>query len=197
MCRPVRNRFPTGYAAHFKGPLRSPFNFPRNRNFPGPRGMAGYATRHWPKGRGFPYSSWNRVQTPINLWANLRLIVFILFFCLDRDFFLFSLPLVSIILNYTFFLIPRLFNQLSFGCIRHTRLALVSINLRQFATPVLGGNSKWYDLVTASIVRLNCIFSMLAAVYNFDQKRHFMVTFELWQLDWSIESFMMRPTPLL
>jgi len=67
VCRPVRNRFPTGYAAHFKGPLRSPFTFPRNRNFPGPRGMAGYATRHWPKGRGFPYSSWNRVQTPINL----------------------------------------------------------------------------------------------------------------------------------
>merc|ERR1711872_174529 len=66
-CRPVRNRFPTGYPGAFKGPLRSPFTFPRNPNFPGPRGTKGYANRHWPHGRGFAYNDWHRIRTPINL----------------------------------------------------------------------------------------------------------------------------------
>jgi len=66
ICEPMRNRFPTGFPGGFNGPLRSPINFPRNRNFPGPRGIGGVSARHWPRGRGFPYNSWQDLRTPIN-----------------------------------------------------------------------------------------------------------------------------------
>merc|ERR1719334_984023 len=66
ICEPMRNRFPTGFPGGFNGPLRSPINFPRYRNFPGPRGIGGVSARHWPRGRGFPYNSWQDLRTPIN-----------------------------------------------------------------------------------------------------------------------------------
>jgi len=65
VCKPVGSgRFPGGRP---KGPLRKPYTFPRNQNFPGPRGMQGYATRQWPQGRGFAYNDWQRIRTPINV----------------------------------------------------------------------------------------------------------------------------------
>jgi len=65
ICEPLVNRFPNRYPGSFRGPLRNPFTFPRNRNFPGPRGMGGVSERVWPNGRGFPYNSWHDIRAPI------------------------------------------------------------------------------------------------------------------------------------
>merc|ERR1719233_830360 len=67
VCRPARRRFPGGYPGQFRGPMRNPYQFPRNQNFPGPRGLGGISTNRLPLGRGFPYNSFQRVRTPINL----------------------------------------------------------------------------------------------------------------------------------
>jgi len=63
VCKPARGRFPSGYPGAFKGPLRSPYEFPRNRNHPGPKGMGGQAVRNWPRGSGQPYNEWERIRT--------------------------------------------------------------------------------------------------------------------------------------
>jgi len=66
VCKPARGRFPSGYPGAFKGPLRSPYEFPRNRNHPGPKGMGGQAVRNWPRGSGQPYNEWERIRTAIH-----------------------------------------------------------------------------------------------------------------------------------
>jgi len=66
VCKPARGRFPSGYPGAFKGPLRSPYHFPRNRNHPGPKGMGGQAVRSWSRGGGQPYNEWERIRTAIH-----------------------------------------------------------------------------------------------------------------------------------
>jgi len=66
VCKPARGRFPSGYPGAFKGPLRSPYKFPRNRNNPGPKGMGGQAVRNWPRGSGQPYNEWERIRSAIH-----------------------------------------------------------------------------------------------------------------------------------
>jgi len=66
VCKPARGRFPSGYPGAFKGPLRRPYEFPRNRNHPGPKGMGGQAVRNWPRGSGQPYNEWERIRTAIH-----------------------------------------------------------------------------------------------------------------------------------
>lgn len=67
VCTPSVRRFPGGYPNQFRGPLRNPFQFPRNQNFPGPQGLGGIATHNWPRGRGFPYDRYQDIRAPINL----------------------------------------------------------------------------------------------------------------------------------
>jgi len=66
ICRPNRRRFPGGYPNQFRGPLRNPYRFPQNQNFPGPRGYRGIAVNTLPRGRGFPYDRFERIRTPIS-----------------------------------------------------------------------------------------------------------------------------------
>jgi len=66
VCKPARGRFPSGYPGAFKGPLRRLYEFPRNRNHPGPKGMGGQAVRNWPRGRGQPYNEWERIRSAIH-----------------------------------------------------------------------------------------------------------------------------------
>jgi len=66
VCKPARGRFPSGYPGAFRGPLRRPYEFPRNRNHPGPKGMGGQAVRSWPRGSGQPYNEWERIRAAIH-----------------------------------------------------------------------------------------------------------------------------------
>jgi len=67
VCQPTRRRFPNGYPGQYRGPLRNPYQFPRNANFPGPRGFDGIGVQNWPRGRGFPYNSFQRIDTTLNV----------------------------------------------------------------------------------------------------------------------------------
>merc|ERR1712168_928798 len=66
VCKPARGRFPSGYPGAFKGPLRRPYEFPRNQNHPGPKGMGGQAVRSWSRGGGQPYNEWERIRSAIH-----------------------------------------------------------------------------------------------------------------------------------
>lgn len=67
VCAPVRPRFPNRYPGSFKGPIVDWRRFPQNRNFPGPRGRSGIATKYVAGGRGFPYNSQEDVRSTIHL----------------------------------------------------------------------------------------------------------------------------------
>jgi len=67
VCRPTKPYFPGGYPGSFKGPLRNPYQFPRNKNYPGPQGLNGIAVRNYARGRGFPYNKFQRIQSPIHM----------------------------------------------------------------------------------------------------------------------------------